>query len=87
MGSPWSNNKVSVPEYYYKILLDIEKPEIKAIAFLLKNERSSAPLKSFTVSIDYVEKLTGLDFFPGMPDEMEASLESEITPELWFRWW
>lgn len=78
-------NKVSVPDYYYKIVLDIEKPEIKAIAFLLKNERSSAPLKSFTVSIDYVEQLTGLDFFPGMPDEMEVPLESKITPELWFK--
>ena len=69
-------NEVSVPEYYYKIVLDIEKPEVKAIAFLMKNESSSASLESFTVSIDRIETLTGLDFFPGLPDDMEALLES-----------
>ena len=77
-------NRVSVPEYYYKIILDLEKPQIKAIAFLMKNEKSSASLESFTVTIDRIESLTGLDFFPTMPDEMEADLEGVNASALWF---
>ena len=77
-------NEVSVPEYYYKIVLDIEKPEVKAIAFLMRNEKSSADLKTFVVSIDELEKLTQLDFFPSMPDELENALEKAITPQKWF---
>ncbi|MFT6214778.1 MAG: endonuclease G [Roseivirga sp.] len=78
-------NKVSVPEYYYKIILDVRKPEIKAIAFLMKNERSSAALSTFVVTIDSVEKLTGLDFFPSMPDQMEDALEAAIMTSDWFK--
>lgn len=77
-------NKVSIPEYYYKIVLDIQKPGIKAIAFLMKNEKSSASLQSFVVTIDSVESLTGLDFFPGMPDDLENSLEGSKMTNSWF---
>ena len=78
------SNKVSVPEYYYKIILDMRKPEIKAIAFLMKNEKSSAPLSSFVVTIDSVEQLTGLDFFPGISDELEDALEGSLMTSKWF---
>jgi endonuclease G len=78
-------NKVSVPEYYYKIILDIRQPEIKAIAFLMKNEKSDKALTAFVVTIDSVEKLTGLDFFPSMPDQMENTLEGTLMTSYWFR--
>lgn len=77
-------NKVSVPEYYYKIVLDIQKPDIKAIAFLMKNEKSSASLKSFVVTINRIESLTGLDFFPSMPDDLESGLEGTTMTNSWF---
>ncbi|HEY9116686.1 MAG TPA: DNA/RNA non-specific endonuclease, partial [Roseivirga sp.] len=78
-------SKVSVPEYYYKIVLDIEKPEIKAIAFLIKNEKSSAELSSFVVTIDQIENLTKLDFFPTLPDDLENALESQKATNRWFK--
>ena len=76
-------NEVAVPKYYYKIVLDIQQPEIKAIAFLMKNEGSKADLSTFVVTIDSLEKLTGLDFFPTMPDEMENMLESSKSTTSW----
>lgn len=78
-------NEVSVPEYYYKIVLDMEKPEVKAIAFLMKNEKSSADLSTFVVTIDEIEKLTQLDFFPSIPDELENALEATKQPTKWFK--
>lgn len=78
------SNEVSVPEQYYKIILDVHKPEIKAIAFLLQNEKSSDSLETFVVSIDQIEMLSGLDFFPSMPDDLENALESGIDKSAWF---
>jgi endonuclease G, mitochondrial len=77
-------NEVSIPDMYYKIVLDIDKPGIKAIAFLMKNEKSGAELSSFAVTINEIESLTGLDFFPSMSDELEEILESSLNTSEWF---
>ena len=78
------NNQVSVPDLYYKIILDLSEPEIKAIAFLMPNEVSYQPIMDYAVPIDEVERLTGIDFFPNLMDEaMEEALEREIETKLW----
>jgi endonuclease G len=74
---------VSVPDYYYKVVLDIREPEFKAIGFILPNRRGEAGLESYALSVDEVEFATGLDFFPGLPDELEESLESALDIGLW----
>ncbi|NTV46324.1 MAG: DNA/RNA non-specific endonuclease [Chlorobiales bacterium] len=76
-------NKVSVPRYFYKIILDYEEPGIKAISFLIPNERSKKPLNTFVVSIDSVEALTGIDFFPALPDKLENELEKTSNLRQW----
>jgi endonuclease G len=75
------NNKVSVPAYYYKTVLD--KKMEKAIAMLIPNEGSKAELQSFCISVDSLEALTGLDFFQRLPDEEEKRIESTCSPESW----
>lgn len=72
-----------VPKYYYKVILDYQEPEIKAIGFILENMPSSQSLKYFTVSIDSVESLTGIDFFPSLLDSTEDVLESSFDTCLW----
>jgi len=42
-----------------------------------------APLRDFVVSIDEVEKKTGLDFFPKLGDKLEDKLEGAKNPEKW----
>jgi endonuclease G len=76
-------NLVSIPNYYYKVILDYTQPEIKAIGFILPNASSSSALNSFAVSIDEVETATGIDFFPGLPDEQENKLEKEHCTTCW----
>ena len=76
-------NNVSVPNYYYKVLLDYSQPAFKAIGFIIPNQGSKADLSSFAVSIDKVEALTGLNFFPNLPDQQENSLESSICTSCW----
>jgi len=75
--------KVAVPKYFYKILLDNSEPEIKAIAFLIPHKESKEPLFNFVVSIDSIEKLTRLDFFPALNDSIENQLEKNSNYKKW----
>ena len=76
--------RVPVPQAYFKVLLDLEQPEQKGIAFLIPNAVSFRPLPEYTVSIDSVERLTGFDFFPElMPRDLEEQLERASNPDLW----
>lgn len=74
---------VSVPNQFYKILLDYTEPEIKAIAFLMPNKDVNKALYKYVVSIDKIEKLTGIDFFPNLPDNIENTLESKNDYKGW----
>ncbi len=77
-------NEVGVPNKFYKVLLDIDDPERKAIGFIIPNERSERPLKDYTVSIDSIEKLTGIDFFKDLlTDSEEEKLESSFDIHKW----
>lgn len=76
-------NEVSVPKRFYKVVLDYTEPEIKAIGFVLPNEGSDRSLQSYAVSVDEVEEITGLDFYPRLPDEEEARIEAGCDPSLW----
>ncbi|MGH2665763.1 DNA/RNA non-specific endonuclease [Flavobacterium sp.] len=74
---------VSVPKYFYKILLDNSRGEYKTIAFLVPHEDSEKPLNKFVTSIDQIEKMTGIDFFPNLPDSIENKLEKGSDYKNW----
>ena len=77
-------NKVAVPQAFYKILLDYEDPEKKMIAFVIPNQVSDKRLEEYMVTVDEVERLTGIDFFSGMiNDPEEEKLESAIDKSMW----
>ncbi len=76
-------NGVSVPKYYYKVLLDLKRPDIKAIGFLMENARIEDSFFSRAVPIDSIEQLTGIDFFPQLPDNLEHQLESTVDTLAW----
>jgi endonuclease G len=76
-------DEVSVPNYYYKVILDYSQPDIKAIGFVLPNDGSMESLQHFAVSIDSVEQFTGIDFFPLLPDDIENKLEQQMCLSCW----
>ena len=49
-------NSVSIPRYFYKVILDYNQPEIKGIGFVIENKKGELSLTSYAVSIDDVEK-------------------------------
>jgi len=69
-----------VSEYYYKVIYDTTTPE-KMIGFILPNKGRSADLRTFAVTVDRVESLTGLDFFCTVPQPKQEQLERTISVE------
>jgi len=43
-------------------------------------------LKTFVVPVDLIEQLTGIDFFPKIPDDLERKLESKSREEMVDEW-
>lgn len=76
-------NEVSIPNYYYKVILDYVEPETKAIGFLLPNEGSRNDLTELITTVDEIEEITGIDFFPQLPDDEEAILEAQVSAAAW----
>lgn len=75
--------KVAVPEYFYKILGCENEGEYKMIAFLVPHQDSDKPLYEFVVSVDEIEKLTQIDFFPQLDDTAENKLEKSSDYKNW----
>lgn len=76
-------NEVAIPKQYYKVVLDYTEPEVKAIGFVVPNEDCDEDVTYYVRSIDEVEELTGLDFYPLLPDEVETVVEADVDTSLW----
>lgn len=74
------SNEVTIPKRFYKIVYD-EKNGM--IAFVIPNESSSLSLDNFAVSVDEVERQTGIDFFSGLDDVVENQMESKVDIGKW----
>ena len=71
-------SKPSIPAYFYKILYD--EKQVYMTAFLMPNKRCDFAFDSYAVSVDSLERLTGIDFFPLLPDSLEIRLENNNDP-------
>jgi endonuclease G, mitochondrial len=74
-------NKVTVPQWYYKIVVSIKNK--KAIAFIIPNRKPQKPLSSFVVTIDKIEEITKLDFLDKVPDALENRIEAISNLDQW----
>lgn len=77
------DEEVSVPNQFYKVLIDVNSGRPKMIAFLLPHEDSNLPLYTFVVSVDEIEELTGIDFFSELDDAIENKLEASSSYKGW----
>lgn len=73
---------VDVPQRYYKVVYDPTGAE-KMIALVMPNQKGTKPLEEYVVSVDYVESITGIDFFPQLEDALETRMEADIDASQW----
>ena len=75
-------NKVVVPEAFFKVVLCmVGKP--KAFGVVVRNNEGTKKRDLYYNSVDDVERLTGLDFFPSLPDDIEKVVEAEVNMDEW----
>lgn len=77
-------NDVSIPELFYKVIVDLDSERPKGIAFLQANDKNEYPTISYAVPIDSVEKITGIDFFASLDDDLEHVIEAMRQPKDWY---
>lgn len=76
-------NQVLVPAYYYKAILDLSQPDQKAIALILPNRKCVGKPVDYVYSINELERMSGIDFFPQLADSLENLLESRSEASKW----
>jgi endonuclease G len=77
-------NRIPVPNLFYKIIVRHQGQTYKAISFILPNVSTPInSLQNYVCSVDSVEKITGLDFFSDLPDNLEAQFESVCKIKDW----
>lgn len=75
---------VTVPDSFYKIVLNRSSKGWEAIAFILPNQPISDSYRNYVTTIDSIERVTGIDFFQILDDTVEETLESSIVINSWF---
>jgi endonuclease G len=75
-------NKIVVPEAFFKVILRMN-PQPSAIGFVVRNNDGKKKRDQFVNSVDDVERITGIDFFPALPDSIEDKVEAYVNIEDW----
>lgn len=86
-----ANGNVAVPSYTWKVIMvlpsgtnDVSRvtTSTRLIAVFIPNANGiSSDWKQFRVSVDYVESLTGYNFFSNVSDSIENQIESTIDTQ------
>ena len=75
--------QISIPTYFYKVVLDLEHS--RAIGFIMPNKEYKGSIMNFAVTVDSVEAVTGLDFYSALEDGLEERIESSLDTLVWQR--
>lgn len=87
-----NGRKVAIPKYYFMALLKIKNGSYSSIAFWMEHKEygytyeNKAPLsviREDAVTVNQLEELTGINFFPNLPDSQEEKIESQLLPANW----
>ena len=73
---------MKVPDAFFKAILINDSKKQCALGFLFENEAGERPLEKYLVPVDQLEKITGMDFFSSLPDELENRLEEQVMNKL-----
>ncbi|NLE55127.1 MAG: DNA/RNA non-specific endonuclease [Lentisphaerae bacterium] len=75
---------VPIPDSFYKIVIDEQHGALRVLAFIFsQNSNNKTAAADGLCSVDAIEAATGLDFFPELPEDIQAQLESVVPTSLW----
>ena len=84
--------RVQVPKYYFMALLKVKNGVYSSLAFWMEHKEygygydSQAPLSviaTHAVKVNELERLSGINFFPNLPDAQEETVEEQFVTANW----
>ena len=76
-------HEVTVPDAFFKAVLVYSDEAYYGIAFVMFNNSTPQRLPESYMSINELEKISGLDFFPELDDSIEEIVEDNVELNLW----
>jgi endonuclease G len=76
-------NNVTIPRYYYKVVVSYRNGQSKGIGFIMANEILQGSVFKYAVTIDEIEEQSGIDFFQNYSIESQTILEGTINLKEW----
>lgn len=75
-------NKVWVPDAFFKVIL-CRQGKPKAIGFIYRNEGKKQLMEDAVRTVDEIERLVKMDFFPELDDTTENRIEASASLSEW----
>lgn len=70
--------RIGVPERFFKVILTRVGGGYRAVAWVIPNtEQIPGTFADYAVTVDEAEGVSGLDFFPALPDDVERRVEAQ----------
>jgi len=74
---------IKVPSAFFKVIIAPYLQNPRGIAFIYPNMRAPGNMQNYSTTIREVEKITGFDFFPTLPDQIENQIETTSSFKEW----
>ena len=77
---------LTIPRYWFMALLCLKNGEYHAMAYWTEQKNTSnsgTTLPQCMISIDELERRTGIDFFCNLPDDIEEEVEATVDTTFW----
>ena len=75
-------NRVMVPEAFFKVIICLNGTP-KGIGFILRNTEGNRKKDLYVNSISQVERITGMTFFPSLPEDISSKVKNKADIKLW----
>lgn len=76
-------HNITVPDAFFKVVLCQNNGQWQSIGFYFDNKAGHKPLRTYCKTVDEIETITGIDFFPMLEDSIENIIEAACSPNLW----
>lgn len=76
-------HRVVVPDAFFKAVLAETPYGLQSVAFVMQNKSHNENMQKCALSVNDLERLTGIDFFSNLPDSIEEDVEGSYDLKFW----
>lgn len=76
-------NRIPVPEAFFKVIACLNPDNPKGIGFICRNTEGNRKKDFYVNSISQVERITGMTFFPNLPEDLSSKVKTTSDLSEW----